>query len=497
MKKTDTTNSARVSFHDNRDLEQIVDLDLAYGPVEKIGPLMSADRPSDLGYMCCFAGTVAPLDDGRWRLYHSVYGQGSRIAVAESADGLRWDKPALGQNPWQGQDTNHLRIEGLDAAEGIIQPQVVRLDDGGWRIYFWLHGWDRGMVRFVAADSADGLHFRVRNVDRPCLFHPMDREVGGVSWTAGLVPGAEGNGKFDHLRTYDFMEAKRLRSNDATFVYRDPRTGEFEMYSVWLMPNDAGTGCQVSFDNAPGARRTLHRRTSEDGLAWSDPELILTPDEHDPRHMQFYHLAVHRAGDWRIGLLGHYRCWEQTMDMELAFSRDGRHWLRPLRGGWIPRGGPDAIDAMSIYPTSRFINLPDGRLLLLYDGHNQRHDGKLPDGVTEKRRAVMGAVCRPGRFAGLATRPRTVGRITLKPFILGSDEIRVDADIRGSVLAELCDPYGRPLPGYGMAESVPLIGDSDAHVLRWQGDRTPAPYRYDAVMLVLEAKDATVYGVER
>ena len=485
-----------VHFYDDRAVQAAIDLDLVYGPVEKIGQVLGPDRPSDLERIYSFAGSAVPLDRGGWRLYYSAVGGGPRahrIAVAESPDGLHWAKPDLGQLQWDGADTNHLRFEGLSEDDNRTQPQVVRLDDGRWRLYFWWHAHDRGMCRYIAADSDDGLHFEVVSLDRPCVFHPSDCEVGQAGWVAGLT-AADPNDKFAHQRTLDYLAAKRLRSNDATFVYRHPRTGQFEMYSVWLMPNDEGTGCHVPFDNAPMVRRTLHRRTSDDGLNWSDPELILVPDEHDPRHMQFYHLGVHYEGDWLVGFLGHYRCWEQTMDLELCFSRDGRRWHRPLRGAWIPRGAVDDVDYMSVYPVDRLIDR-DGRLLMLYTGGNMKHNGELPPGVDTKRHAIMGAWCPAHRFAGLATRPRCVGSLVLRPFILVSQTVRLDANIRGTVRAELRDPYGRPMEGYRLADSVALTGDSADHELRWQNGATTAPYQHDAVSLRLELQDATLYRI--
>ena len=149
---------------------------------------------------------------------------------------------------------------------------------------------------------------------------------------------------------------------------------------------------------------------------------------------------------------------------------------------------------MSAYPTDRLIE-HDGKLVMLYSGGNTKHNGELPDGVTTSRHAILAASCRPGRFAGLATRPRCVGSLVLRPFIPVSDGICLDADIRGSITAELRDPYGRALDGYSLADSLPLTGDSSKHALRWQDDRTTVVYQLDAVALRLEIRDATLYSV--
>jgi hypothetical protein len=203
---------------------------------------------------------------------------------------------------------------------------------------------------------------------------------------------------------------------------------------------------------------------------------------------------VHEVEDWRLGMLGYYRCWEQTMDLELCFSRDGRHWQRPLRGAYVPRGGIDEVDYYSIYPTNRL--LPDGEdWLMLYDGGNWKHNRELAEGVAERRTAIMAARLPKQRIAGLRTAGSATGSLELK-CIPGVEAISVDADIQGQLRAELRDTFGRPLEGYHLYEAVPVKGDSTGHVLRWEGDRTSEPYRYDAVILRLEVTDGTVYGVE-
>ena len=70
----------------------------------------------------------------------------------------------------------------------------------------------------------------------------------------------------------------------------------------------------------------------------------------------------------------------------------------------------------------------------------------------------------------------------------------MDADVRGSLRAELCDPFGNPLAGYRREDFVPIAGDRRAHVLRWREVET-LPYRFDTVSLRIEATDATLYGL--
>jgi len=483
----------RIFFFDDRDVERLESVYLRPCSVRKTGVLFDAKPGVDLDWVSVFAGTVTTLPDGRYRMYyytHSAADRTMRIGIAESADGFHWERANL------DSDGPFIRIEGLYEGANITQPSVVRTRDGRWLMYCWLHGQSRGCVRYIVSESEDGLHWRLTNLHRPALFHPADLELGGIAWKTGKTePLAEA--RFAERRQWQFLAAKRLRSNDATYVYYNPFLDLYEMFSVWLLPNPPESGRVTPHDNVPDALRVIHRRTSEDGLEWSDPELIITPDAGDPLDQQFYYLSVHNEdATWRIGFLGHYRCWEQTMDIELCFSRDGRHWLRPLRGGFVPRDPIPERGCMSAYAAGALLPVEGDRWLLLYTAGNEMHNHRLPDGVSEPWRGVCGAVWPRGRYAGAAAVPNTIGRILLRPTILSAPAVTVDADVRGVLRAELRDPLGGRIPGFELYRSVPVRGDSRNHLLRWgESGRTSSAYRYDAVRIYLEIEDGIVYSV--
>ena len=66
------------------------------GPVEKLGSVLRPDRVSDGRRCMSFASSIVSLGDGTWRMYYTVshFPTNMRgIAVAESKDGLHWEKP--------------------------------------------------------------------------------------------------------------------------------------------------------------------------------------------------------------------------------------------------------------------------------------------------------------------------------------------------------------------------------------------------------------------
>jgi hypothetical protein len=63
-----------------------------------------------------------------------------------------------------------------------------------------------------------------------------------------------------------------------------------------------------------------------DGLIFETRHRIIERDAEDPADQQFYYLAVTTTEKGRVGMLGHYRCAAQTMDLEWCFSSDGLKW---------------------------------------------------------------------------------------------------------------------------------------------------------------------------
>jgi len=179
------------------------------------------------------------------------------------------------------------------------------------------------------------------------------------------------------------------------------------------------------------------------------------------------------------------------VDMELCFSRDGLKWDRPVRGGFIKRGkGPDAPDSMGIYAPNTWLERQDG-WLCLYTGTSQPHNAHLKESDTHVR--ICGARFPKERFVGLAA-SGTAGGFLTDPFFLSRKNITVDANIRGWLRADLCDAFGRKLPGFHLMDSIPVQGDSQNHILRWNKEDVNR-HRYECLRVRFEFEEGEVYSV--
>lgn len=89
------------------------------------------------------------LPDGRWRMYF-VGSDGNRMESAVSSDlGMSWSKEGL------------IEIAGMESSRTQVDPDVIRLASGGYRLYFTAPTSGRSLSnkRIYSATSADGRTF--------------------------------------------------------------------------------------------------------------------------------------------------------------------------------------------------------------------------------------------------------------------------------------------------------------------------------------------------
>ncbi|MCH2115703.1 MAG: hypothetical protein MK171_12430 [Pirellulales bacterium] len=467
----------------------------ACGPVEHLGVMLAGDTPWDHGAASIFCSKTFQLEDGTYRMYYWSYGSRCcedpsesmpRGLVATSTDRIHWERPPLGQVQVRGEDTNILEIEGLEL-QVCVGPSQVRLADGRWRYYFW--GCENGtrLWALLAAESDDGLHFKAINDGKGLLYHPPIPECGPLLCEVAKELRRDPE-EYEREQT---LRLNQLQSNDASTVYYDPDRG-FEIFHQYLVENPVEGGRVVDVPyNCPAFLRTISRRRSDDGIHWDDPELLIWPDEKDPWDLQFYNMPVCNYAGWRIGLLGHYltEAGKQTNFIEQTFSRDGSKWERPLRGHWFEGGQSE--DSGGIYPTGDALIDNGDHWLLYYTGLQAPHDVIDEDNF---KQCTMAVRVPKNRLLAIAADKVTGGFMT-EPIFLAQDEIKIDANVRGWLRAELCDIFGRKLEGYHLMDSDLISGDKQDHTLSWKGKDSSA-YRYKPVCIRFEFTEGEVYCVK-
>lgn len=374
-------------------------------------------------------------------------------AFATSRDGLNWHKPALGQVEYNGSSRNNI-VSGFHSAS-VLRDE--RETDPAKR-YKMLGYLVRPSHAYHAAYSADGL-----------------------AWHA-------------------YPKSAVLEHGDTITLTQHPVSGEY-----------------LAYHKRPAQVRGMGRRVvwlsrSLDFQQWSEPELVLAPDEADdawvgrPRERtEIYNMSVlpHAAGF--LGLPTMFRVMRETprdqtapgqspvdgpIDVQLATSADGRTWKRLLpRVAVIPRGAPGSFDAGAILGVSSTAVHTDTETWVYYTAINTGHGAPMPP----KRITIGRADWRRHGFVSLDAGPDG-GRVETRPLQLAGPRLVVNADAAaGELRVALLEADGRPIAGYGSDDCEPLRSDATAFAVRWRG-QVDLP-RDRPVRVVLTLRNARLYSL--
>lgn len=359
----------------------------------------------------------------------------SRIGYMESADGIHWQRP-----------------HRVLAEPGPIQFGVSVIDEGARFAkpaerfkYAWWYG---GGLRL--ATSPDGFAWTALTTD-PVIQHNHD--ITGIHW--------------DSLR-HRYVATVSFYTEGATWK---------------------------------GTRRITRHSASTDLLHWSEPWPVVMPDDRlDEGETQFYAIDGYLTrGDLVIGMVKVLRD-DLKADLPpeprdaygigyttLAWTRDGRHWVRdrekffdrhPTKGEW---------DHAHAWIDEQ---LPVGdEVFLYYGGYKSGHK------VNRFEERQIGLV-KMKRDRYVAREAGASGGSFRTPLVkLDAAEITLNLEApAGEITVQILDERGKPLRGFSRKDCRPVTGDSLAGPVRWK--RPLSSLRGKPVRLEFFLKAARLYALD-
>ena len=363
--------------------------------------------------------------------------QTTRVGYAESADGISWHKPDLGQLQWRGSRANNMLALGRQNPEGIS----VLVDDHDpdparrYKALFWDH-------------AADGAHFHPQ-LKRVLWKETQETDGAYLAWSP------------------DGINWTHAPENPVVRAYMDTNQN-----LLW----DPNLGRYVAFSRF-GFGRKIARSESEDFLHWSAPQLVFECDERDGEGTQFYGAGIDIYEGLYIAMLWVYREGSDgCIDTQLGVSRDGIRWERVAkRQVFIPLGEPGSWEDGMARGAERIINRGD-RLYIYYCGVNGPHSGpRFPaETIVRKHKPAIGlAPLRRDGFVSLDAGGDR-GSLLTRPFAMPEGRLHLNVDATGgSCVIAICDERGRAIPGF--ERSQPITGDHlDAEATWPKGEGLPA-----------------------
>lgn len=409
---------------------------------------------------------------------------------ATSADGIHFERPALGLVEHDGSTANNILGQVGAGAPADIWHGMLDCAD--------MAGVEAPEFRYKALRSTGR--------DAAGYFtHSASFSADGLRWS-----DAANNPAFRVRHAGDTITAAKLREG----YYHDGPPGfptaKYAAFPKLHVPigswNRRAIGMSTCNASA-GGRGTPF-------MDWSEPVLVLAPDALDDemaqdrldagravlrydhpedRRCEFYGLMVYRTGDVFLGLLWIFdAAFEMRrigngnqhglVDVQLVSSRDLVHWHRcGGRQPVIPRGTPGSFDAAMIFYHSFPIPMGD-QWCIYYAGFDTCHrstedrdlthrDAYLADVRAGRRQmsAIGRATVRQNGFVSLDAGTGG-GTLTTRPLLAGGPHLELNADVApgGELRVDVLDAGSQPLPGYAAVDCVPMTGDSVRHRVRWQ-----------------------------
>jgi hypothetical protein len=421
--------------------------------------------------------------------------QTTRVGYAESADGVTWHKPDLGQLEWRGSTANNMLALGRQNPEGIS----VLVDEGDP---------DATLRSAYSAEVASATKAGSGTSLRP--LRPPKRDFvareGGSTRPARRYKAlfwdhaADGAWVHPELKRVLWKEtagdgAYLAWSADGIHWAQAPESPVISQYMdtnqnlLW----DPRLKRYVAFSRF-GFGRKIARSESADFAHWEQPRLVLDCDERDGEGTQFYGAGIDLYEGLYVAMLWVYReGGDGCIDTQLGVSRDGVHWERVAdRQVFLPLGEPGSWEDGMARAAERIIHVGD-RLYIYYSGVNGPHSGPKfpPDTIVRKHKPAIGlATLRRDGFVSLDAAARE-GWLLTHPLHLPRGRLHLNLDARGGQCAVgLCEEEGHPIPGFEKSRTI--AGDATDVEVTWPHPVAPPVGR--SVTLRISLARAALYS---
>lgn len=443
----------REPFFDDHLVEKLSGVSWELADPVPTGVVFPLDRPWEGPY----CGYLTLIRDGRRHLlYYRGRGEAAgteNTCLAESGDGLHWQRPALGRHAFNGQRDNNLLfahdhelchnftpfLDSNPAADPAHRFKAVAGEKQGLRAY----------------GSADGLHWQ-RLQDAPVF-------------TAGI---------FDS-QNVPFWSA----AENCYVLY----------FRVWTGEGYNGF-------------RTIARTTSPDFRHWTPPERMSfgdAPQEHlYTNATQPYppapHLSIALASRFVPG-----RQWLSREDAAAHHVLDGREadvsdlvFMTTRGGGRYQRKFPQAFVRPGPDPAD-WVGRNNMAVLGLLELPGDRIGFYRQRGYATSRNRIELHTVRTDGFARLRAGAKP-GKVLTRPFIADGRQLQLNfaTSAAGMVRVEALTADGQPLAGFAGRAAARLFGDSTRQVVPWP-QRGWSELNGRAIRLRFTLQEADLYALQQ
>ena len=222
-----------------------------------------------------------------------------------------------------------------------------------------------------------------------------------------------------------------------------------------------------------------------DMTQYSEVPLVVPDEVIDNIDDCFYGMAQYRISDTWVGFLNVFHMTDNTMDVQLIFSRDGRRFSRFMPGRpWLRTGEPGSWDQYMVNICSPPVEVDD-ELYVYYGGSKNHHDWwlwknpedtELPEDMSKVGYCLGLAKIKRDRFVSISAGAVRQGILITRPLHARGGKLLINAqcDDGGHIEVQVADGAGKVVPGFEKENCVVFKGDAVTHQVTWK-DKTTLP----------------------
>ena len=402
-----------------------------------------------IGNLAGWPTVFRDTETGRWRMLYSASWKPFALMVAESDDGREWHPaPQPRIQPADGKRAAHHVFTLPGGSGGAVYLDPIAADGFPFKVFVHQQGAEIGRRalsdpehRWHEVARDDGLQKRYLNEE--FLLVSQD----GLHW----------------------MERRDLSWSTPDWHPEPPIFGFYNRHRN-----------QHAMTVRPGwGDRRQCLQTTNDFQSWSGPEFLLQPDALDDELIEIYGMPVFPYGDGYIGLPWIFHCdsseptrgfnrFVGSLDCQLAYSRDGSHFVRGLREPFVATNengehGGGAIQPSCVVETDDELRIYSAGSKVLHGmGRDARKRGFQSASILLHTLRKDGLMCL--RTSG------STGRMITKPIVLLEPKLEINASTpQGSLHYQLTDLESRPVEGFTFDDCEAMSAtDALSFPLRWK-----------------------------
>ena len=389
----------------------------------------------------------------------------SRLCYAQSKDGLQWEKPPLGRVYENGRNTNIViggEQVGTAHSTYVLHDTTDPDKQKRFKAIFEhrrLSGGNdmAGEGHYRVAYSPDGIDWDI--TDRPIRFGHCGDVLGDV---ATLIRHPE--------TQFYWANTRHFRMCSSTI--QDRRK---PVQPSWICPTPLHRRAQQNL-------RRIFRMESVDLFNWTTPQPMLAPDnEWDNIDDAFYGMEQFQIGEDWLGFLNVFHMADNTMDVQLVYSRDGQQFSRVQPGRpWHSTGQEGQWDQHMVNITSKPFVVGEEHYVY-YGGARNHHDWWIVganEGLDVPEAHDMNlvdyglglATIKRDRFVSIGAAEAREGVVVTPAVFSNGRRLVVNVLVHngGSLRVAVADGHDNVFDGFTREDCHPLTGDFIAETVRWK-----------------------------